>query len=299
MTAMRAVDVHQHLWPPSFVEALRARRAPPCLDGRFLQLAEGAYEVDVAEHDPAARLALLDRHGLDAAVVSLQPTLGLETLEESARAELEAAWEEGILAVAAEAQGRLVPLAARRPRAGFAGACIGARSLDDLDSLAPVLDALRGEGFLLVHPQGGSPPVGAPAWWAAVVDYTSQMQHAWLSWLVHGQPRWPDVRVVFAVLAGGGPVQLERLASRGVGEASLRHANVFLDTASYGPRALRLCADAVGLDRLVLGTDVPVVEAAHALGSLRALGPEVAAAVSSRAEALLPTPPAGRSPGAR
>ena len=56
----------------------------------------------------------------------------------------------------------------------------------------------------------------APDWWPAVVDYTSQMQRAYLAWLAHGQERWPDVDVVFAILAGGGPIQLERLASRGV-----------------------------------------------------------------------------------
>ncbi len=49
-------DVHQHIWPPAFVELLRARTAPPYLDGWTLHLAgEPPYEVDPADHDVAAR----------------------------------------------------------------------------------------------------------------------------------------------------------------------------------------------------------------------------------------------------
>ena len=31
-------DVHQHLWPASFLAVLRARRTPPRLDGWTLEL---------------------------------------------------------------------------------------------------------------------------------------------------------------------------------------------------------------------------------------------------------------------
>jgi len=47
-------DLHQHLWPASFLAALRARRRPPRLDGWTLRL-QGAppFRVDPAAHDPA------------------------------------------------------------------------------------------------------------------------------------------------------------------------------------------------------------------------------------------------------
>jgi predicted TIM-barrel fold metal-dependent hydrolase len=272
---MAGLDVHQHLWPPSFVEALARRRTVPFLAGSVLHLTEGDYEIDLREHDLPARLALLDRSAIDTAVVSLQPTLGLDLLEVAEREELEGAWEEGILELAATASGRIVPLAAARPRPGFAGASIGADRLDDIETLAPLLDALGGSGLLFVHPVAGTPPPGAPPWWSAAVDYTSQMQRAYLSWLAGAQERWPDVTVVFAVLAGGAVVQHERLGSRGVDPGSLRHPNLFFDTASYGPHALRLCIEAVGVDRLVFGTDTPVVDPAHAAGALAALGDSV------------------------
>jgi predicted TIM-barrel fold metal-dependent hydrolase len=272
---MAGLDVHQHLWPPSFVEALARRRTVPFLVGSVLHLSEGEFEIDVRAHELGARLALLDRAGIDTAVVSLQPTLGTASLQAPDRAELEGVWEEGILELAAAASGRIVPLAAAIPRQGFAGVCIGADRLGDLQALAPLLDSLRGSGLLFVHPVPGCPPPGAPPWWAAVADYTSQMQRAYLSWLAFAQEHWPDVTVVFAVLAGGVLVQHERLGSRGVDPAGLQHPNIFFDTASYGPAALRLCIEAVGADRLVFGTDAPVVDPAHATGALATLGDAV------------------------
>ena len=42
------LDIHQHLWPSSFVAALRARRTPPNLDGWTLHLpARWPWEHDV------------------------------------------------------------------------------------------------------------------------------------------------------------------------------------------------------------------------------------------------------------
>jgi len=60
---MTSVDVHQHLWPAPFVAALSRRSRPPRLEGSALVLVEGSYEVDLAAHDPEARVAALDRDG--------------------------------------------------------------------------------------------------------------------------------------------------------------------------------------------------------------------------------------------
>ena len=47
-----SVDVHQHLWTPSLVDALRRRTRPPFLDGWTLVLdGEPPYEADPADHD--------------------------------------------------------------------------------------------------------------------------------------------------------------------------------------------------------------------------------------------------------
>jgi hypothetical protein len=272
---MAGFDIHQHLWPRAFSEALRQRTEPPTLDGDVLHVSEGASACSLQDHELTTRLALLDLHEIETAVVSLQPTLGLEVLDTGERDRLVGIWEDGILELAAEARGRILPLAFDRPREGFAGVSIGADRLDDLDDLAPTLDALRGRGFLFVHPVSGDPPAVAPAWWAAVVDYTSQMQRAYFAWLSGAQERWPDVAVVFAILAGGAPIQLERLSSRGVDVRSSLHRNVFFDTASYGRRALELCIETFGVEQLVFGTDAPVVEPTPAIRAVDAFGESV------------------------
>lgn len=231
--------------------------------------------MELGDHDLASRLAALDEHGIGTAVVSLQPTLGLELLDAGEREALANAWEEGILAHA-DATSRIVPLAAVRPRDGFAGLCIGARSILALDDLGPLLDALRDSGGLLfVHPEGAAPHPGAPAWWPAAADYTAQMQTAYLFWLAHGQERWPEVPVVFAILAGGGPIQLERLASRGVDVRSALHPNLYFDTASYGRRGLELVIQAYGVEQLVYGSDMPVVDPLLSLRAVREFGTSV------------------------
>lgn len=273
---MPGFDVHQHLWPPGFCAALAQRTEAPRLDGDVLHTSEGSWATDLADHALETRLALLDRHEIETAVVSLQPTLGLEALDPSEREELVGLWESGILELAATAPGRIVPLAADRPRDGFYGVSIGADRLDRIDELAPTLDALRGKGMLFVHPVAGYPSASAPAWWSAVVDYTGQMQRAYFAWLSSAQERWPDVSVVFAILAGGGPIQLERLASRGVDVRSSLHRNVFFDTASYGRRALELCIQTFGVEQLVFGTDAPVVEPTPAVRAVEAFGESVA-----------------------
>jgi len=272
---MAGYDIHQHLWPPPFVEALRRRSGPPCIRGDELVLAEGSYPADLNAHELEARIALLDRAHLDVAVVSLQPTLGIQSLAGSERDELEQAWEEGILELAAASGGRIRPLSPRLPRAGFAGASVGADAFEDLDVAAPLLDALRGSGFLFVHPVAGSPPSADRRWWAPVVDYTSQMQRAYFAWLAAGQARWPDVRVVFAILAGGAPVQLERLGCRADAPVESAHENVFLEISSYGRRAIGLCADAHGAEQILFGTDAPVVDPGVAARSLVGCGTEL------------------------
>jgi 6-methylsalicylate decarboxylase len=280
---MAATDVHQHLWPESFFATLSARTEPPRLVGRDLQLAgEPVWTVNVASHDLATRLAILDRYELDRALVSLQPTLGLDRLPAAEADELAASWESGILELAAASTGRIVPLAAREPDGRFAGLCVAGPELLDLDALAPRLDALEAAGgVLFVHPGMARSPRGAPAWWTAVVDYTAQMQAAYASWFAAGAARWPELDVVFAILAGGAPIQLERMASRGVDERDAVLPRVWFDTATYGRRALELTMATYGVDRMLFGSDVPVVDPAPGVDALRSFGEAVAIAVVS------------------
>lgn len=282
--AGRAVDIHQHLWPGSFLAALRARRTPPLLDGDLLVTREGRFRIDLAAHDPAARIRGLDALGLDLAVLSLQPSLGLDDLPEDERDALEAAWMEGVAELVAASGGRLAALAPRRPVPGFAGVSVGASELvADLDGAAAggsrlLADADAAGALVFVHPEAehAPPAPGRPDWWNWLAGYPGQMQAAYLAWLAGGRARHPQVRLVFALLAGGAPFQHERLAHRGADLRSLLDPDVYFDTASYGRRAIELCIESFGIENLLYGSDVPVIDPAPTLAAVRGFGDAVA-----------------------
>jgi 6-methylsalicylate decarboxylase len=269
-----SIDVHQHLWPPQVVEALRRRPEPPRLDGDVLELREGRFPVELGKHDPEDRLRLLDRDGVDTAIVSLQPTLELDVAPE-----LVDAYHEGIVELVAAAGGRVRAFAAGACLEGFAGACIPAAQV--LSGLGELPEELARAGqALFVHPgPPGEMPAGAPPWWSAVVVYTAQMQAAYAAWLADGAARHPNLPVVFALLAGGGPVQLERLRTRGGGENGPPPRSIYLETSSFGRRALELCLETHGVSQLLYGSDVPVADPRPILGALEDLGETVAHAV--------------------
>jgi 6-methylsalicylate decarboxylase len=241
---MARVDVHQHFWPEPVIAALSRRKDPPCLDGNRLELLEGSFETDLSVHDVDRRLELLDRHQIDHAVVSFPPTMGFEEAPELAEA-----YDESILEVTTASGGRLRPLVCGTEREGFVGTCVSA------ERLAREADAVTGS-LLFVHPgYAPPPPPGMPSWWNAVVHYTAMVESAYAAWIASGRS---DLPVIFAIMAGGAPFQLERFQSRG--ETPEVPPNVYFDTASYGRRAVDLTIEGCGADRVVFGSDAPVMD---------------------------------------
>jgi len=98
-----------------------------------------------------------------------------------------------------------------------------------------------------------------------LVDH-DPVSRAWAAW---GRAAHPRLRVVFARLAGGAPLHAERLAARGGPAAAVHDDLTYFDVSSYGPRTVDAMLRVVGVDRLVLGTDRPVIEPP----SLAELGP--------------------------
>ena len=286
---MAVYDVHQHLWPPALLDALGRRRQPPCLRGEILTTLEGSFPVETRENDLGRRLAALDRSGIDVAVISLQPTLGIELLPLHERVPLLADYHEGIAELVEASAGRLRALAAGEYVEGFDGVCIGASRICDPTSLGNVLDPLQSAGgVLFVHPDRIAPAAaGAPHWWAAVAEYTAEMQAAYLAWIERGTPRWPALRVVFSLLAGGAAFQLDRLQSREVETRRFTRAPVYFETSSYGRLSIELSLAAFGIDRIVHGSDYPVIDPGRTLDVIRGLGRAGYAAVASRNPAAL------------
>jgi predicted TIM-barrel fold metal-dependent hydrolase len=149
--------------------------------------------------------------------------------------------------------------------------------LADLDRAAPLLDEAAAAGALVfVHPDAGRAPAAArPAWWDWVTGYPARMQESYLAWLAFGRERWPTLRVLFAMLAGGGPFQLERLARRGIDVRSALDPNTFFDVSTHGRRAIELCAETFGVAQLVYGSDMPVVDSRPTLDAVRGFGDAV------------------------
>ena len=244
----------------------------------MLTTPEGSFELDLGVHDPERRTEALDRDGIDVAVLSLQPTLGIEALPASERDELELAWVDGIRQVVRDSGGRFRALAPWRVIDGFDGTSAGVSALLEPEAHAALLGEIDAAGgVLFVHPESAGPlPPGRPGWWGWTTGYTSQMQHAYFAWLADGRERLPAIRVVFSILAGGGPFLLERLSHRGVEVRSALDPGVFFDTATHGRRAIELCIETFGAGQLVYGSDMPVVDPRLTLQAVRGFGDAVA-----------------------
>jgi 6-methylsalicylate decarboxylase len=262
------IDVHQHLWPPEFVEALRARRRPPRLDGWTLLLfGDDRWEIDPAVHDPLRRRA-------DHQLICLAPSaaLGIDRLPPDEALELADAWLTGALALgdpfrAWTTAGVLEPDPAALLEGldrGAIGLEVAADTLaapDGLDRLAPLLEAL-GDRPLLVHP-GPTAGQGAlrPAWWTPTVEYVNQLHAAWWAWSDGGRSRFPDLPVCFAALAGLGPLHGERHRARG-GTGAAVDPLTFVETSSYGTLAVDAVLRVLGVDVICHGSDRPYAEPA-------------------------------------
>jgi 6-methylsalicylate decarboxylase len=272
-----AYDVHQHLWPAAFVDVLRARSAPPRLDGEALVTREGRFDIDLRDHEPQARLRALDRDEIDIAILSLQPSLGLDELAADEREALEMAWIDSVAELTAGPNARFRAFSPSRVREGLAGVSLGSSELSDLGRWAPVLDEAAEAGVVVfVHPDAGyAPEPGRPVWWEWVVGYPARMQEAYLAWLAFGRERWPTLRVLFAMLGGGGPFQLERLARRGVDVRSALDPNTFFEVSTHGRRAIELCVETFGVGQLAYGSDTPVVDPKPTLDAVRGFGDAV------------------------
>jgi hypothetical protein len=268
------VDVHQHVWPLPFLEALRVRRRPPRLDGWTLLLdGERPYEVDPAAHDPAARAGQAAADELDLVLVAPSAALGLADLAPEEAAELTSAWHDGAL----ELPDPFRPWATaglRDPdpgvlegalRAGCIGLELPAGALatpPDVERLGELLAVLERAGApLLVHPGPLRPaaPPDAPAWWPPVVGYVQQLHAAWWAWWEAGRSAFPDLRVCFCALAGLAPLHGERHRARG-GDDRAVDPGVFLETSSYGPCAVDATIRALGVDVICHGSDRPYAE---------------------------------------
>ncbi|MBV9820432.1 MAG: amidohydrolase family protein [Solirubrobacterales bacterium] len=277
---MDRVDLHQHVWTEPLLDALAARSCPPLVRRTGgLTVLHAPGELPCVLHEateaPAERTRLLDLDGVDRAVVAMSSPVGIEMLAADAARGLIAAHLDGVLALGKRftAWGP-IPIRAADPRdvdAVLARGCIGvslpAGALGGraaATALLPALARVQEHGVpVFVHPGGlaaREPGLDEPLWWTGLTDYVAEMQTAWLTFVVWVRRELPQLRTVFAMLAGAAPLHGERLAARGGPALDLGDPHTFYDTSSYGPRMVGALARVVGSARLVHGSDRPVIE---------------------------------------
>ena len=268
-----AVDVHQHLWPATLLDALRSRSRPPMLRGWVLHTAhEAPYAVDPGHHDPAARAGI--DSGVGRIVLAPSAPLGIEDLPPVEAGVLLDAWHDGVRELGSPFTGwaaissvdpDLDGLKTLLDDSALVGLQIPATLIGSpaaLEAAAPVLRRCEElDRPVFVHPGPAGGASGAPAWWPAVVDYVAQLQAAWWAWTAVGRTMLPQLRICFAAGAGLAPSHHERFKARG-GGPFVTDPGVYVDTSSYGRQGVDALVRALGIDGIVLGSDRPYAEPA-------------------------------------
>ena len=264
------IDLHQHAWTQPLLDALAARERLPFVrrtpDGLTVlhSAGEPSYVIDLQTETPVSRDRQLDRDGTDLAVIAISSPIGIEALSSQEAEALIAAHLDGVLALG-DRYAAWGPIAFAAPdpdqvderlARGCVGLSISAGAIADragLEALLPVLKRIQERDVaLFVHPgpgretRGVEAPLAEPLWWPALTDYVAQMQAAWLNFVTVARRELPELRVVFAMLAGGAPLLAERLATRGGPAVNLGDPLTFYDTSSFGPRMVETMARWVG-----------------------------------------------------
>lgn len=265
------------------VEALEARGQAPFVTRErgavILHTAsEPPYLLDVDGEAIDRRASLVTAASLDRAAVMLSSPIGVEALPREDALEVIEAYFQGAAGLTSEF---IVwgPVALDRPGPADVDACLargcigisiaaGAMAgIERLETLGPLLErasALDAPVFVHPGPAPGepvtAPGASEPAWWQAMTSYVAQMQSAWLTFACFGRAQHPGLRIVFAMLAGGGPLLSERLSARSGPPIELDDPLVFYESSSYGPAAVEAMVRRVGERQLVFGSDRPVIE---------------------------------------
>ena len=291
---MRVIDIHHHAIPDWLIDAARNGDAPGGLatergdDAEWLVHREGyRYPIDASFFDPAARLAAMVALGIDAAVVSVSPTIYAYGLPAEVAVPLTARTNDWIADHVAAAPSQLAGLATlpmQEPEAaareleravrdlGLRGASIGpvvgATHLDE-PGVAPVLDAAADLGVpLLLHPYYVGLRPGLPDFYLTnLVGNPLETTIAAARLILSGTlDRRPTLRFVLVHAGGFLPYQAGRLdhgwevrpEAKGPASPPSSYLRRFVfDTVTHAPAALRFLVDLVGADRVAFGTDLP------------------------------------------
>jgi aminocarboxymuconate-semialdehyde decarboxylase len=308
------IDVHNHFYPPEYLEALHDRDSfvrvtldeagNPCVHY------PGDYNVAVRGHrDIAYRASVLARDGVDTQIISLT-TPGTH-VEEPRRAVRLARLVNDAFAAIVRERAPLFAALATLPLCDPASSVVelrraveelrfpGAMLFSNVNGVAladatfePLYaEADRLGAVLHIHPTS---PVGVEAmtdyWLMPLVGFLFDTTLAAAKLVFAGVPeRYPRIKWVLGHLGGAIPYLAERLDRgwRAFGECRTQIERppseylrrFYLDTVNFDARALRFAADFGGVNQLLGGSDYP-----HAIGSIELMKESVTSAAFTAAE---------------
>jgi len=257
------IDAHVHVFPPGAT----ARRRDDLLRDLTFRTLYADPKAPLAT--PSALLESMDRNAVDRAVLLNIGWATHELCQES---------NDAILEAAQRAPNRLVPFCSVNPLAGPRAlqeiercAALGARGIGELHPdtqgfdlgdarlMEPLVEAaMRHRLVILTH---ASEPVGHA--YAGKGQVTPGVLYRFIT-------RFPEAPVVCAHWGGGLPFYAL------MPEVRRALANVWFDTAAspflYEPQVFERVADLVGPDRILFGTDFPLIEQERLLRQVEGSG---------------------------
>lgn len=296
---MRVVDVHNHFYPPAYLDALRAGdsvvRVTTDDEGNPCIHYPGDYNVAVAGHrDIDHRHRVLEREGVDTQVITLTtPGTHVESPERAAR--LARLVNDAFARIIAERGPRFAALATLPLNDPAASVTELRRAMEDLglpgamlfsnvngvaladERYRPLYEVADALGAVLhIHPTS---PVGVEAmtdyWLMPLVGFPFDTTLAAAKLVFGGvAERFPRIRWVLSHLGGAIPYLAERL-DRGYRAFPDCRATIdrppseylkdwYYDTVNFDRHALRLAVEFAGADHVLAGSDYP-----HQIGSIR------------------------------
>ena len=298
---MPIIDVHNHYYPPAYIDALRSGASSVQItmdaEGNPRLHYPGDYNIAVRGHrDIDYREGVLEESGVDTQILSLT-TPGTHVESPANAARLASLVNDAFARVVSDKQGRFAayatlplndPAAAVREleramqQLGMRGAMlfsnINGTALADA-RYRPLYEAADALGAVLhIHPTA---PVGVEAmtefWLMPLVGFLMDTTLAAAKLVFAGVPeKFPRIRWVLGHLGGAIPYLAERL-DRGFHAFRECRANIgrppsdylkqfYYDTVNFDGQALQLAIAFAGAEHILAGSDYP-----HQIGSIPAM----------------------------
>lgn len=311
---MRIVDVHNHFYPPAYLDALKRGDSSIVVkydsDGNPEIHYPGDYNVAVAGHrEIAYRQGVLEQEGVDTQILTLT-TPGTHVETAAVAAKLAALTNDDFATIARERAPRFTWLATLPLNDPVASLKELRRAVEQLNAPGAMLFsnvngvALADERYwplyeyandrelvLHIHPTN---PVGVESmteyWLMPLVGFLMDTTLAAGKLVFSGvAERYPKIRWVLSHLGGAVPYLVERF-DRGYRAFPECRANIkklpseylktwYYDTVNFNPKAVELAIEFAGADHIMAGSDYP-----HAIGSIPLMKETLAALTITDAE---------------